>query len=105
MTAVSWVFCSLWAGWGEVKVVRGLSSPGTSYHPDTEDTEDSEDRGEVWAVTLPRDWSSTEGLFSMRCWSTDLLLRDRIRLSRELQLSLYLDCDGDTKSSIIFACC
>ena len=102
MTAVSWVFCSLWPGWGELKLVRGLSSPGTSYHPDTEDTEGREDT-EVCAVTLARDWSSTEGLFSMRCCSTDLLLRDRIRLSRDLQLSLYLDCDGDTKSSNIFA--
>ena len=52
MTTVSWGFCS--GGW--VKVVRGLSSPGTSYHSDTEDTEDTEgtedteeteDRGEV----------------------------------------------------------
>ena len=91
-------------------MVRGLSSPGTSYHPDTEDTEgredteDTEDSGEVWAVTLARDWSSTEGLFRMRCCSTDLLLRDRIRLRRDLQLSPYpdWDCDGDRKSSNIF---
>ena len=56
MTRVSWL--SWLSSW--VKVVRGLFSPGTSYHPDTEDTEDTEARGAVWAVTLVKEGSSTE---------------------------------------------